>query len=365
MVLEFRDQHQIVLGEHGLPNERPRAPLLHEPGDSDPSQHRRRDRTADYPTPPRARAGGRHRGRGAGRGGGDRSAQRRHRVQGAEHVIRALPPVARILLEAAHHHGFEPWRHGVAMDRERVRPLGEVPGDDLLGIGAQERRPTGKDLVAHHSEGVDVDPMVEGRVRGCLLRRHVGRRAEGDTRGREVGRGGGVTDRLGDPEVGHQGVAPREENVFRLDVAVHHAVLVRIGQRIGHFADDPGCLVDRQRPGLCQSVAERLALHERHHVKEDVVGAARIVEGEDVGVVQPRGDLDLAEEALGTERGRQLRAQHLHGHLAVVLGVLGEIHGRHAAGAELAGDPVPAGQRGGEAIDRMGHSRENIRPGRP
>ena len=51
-------------------------------------------------------------------------------------------------------------------------------------------------------------------------------------------------------------------------------------------------------------------------------------------------DLDLAGEPLGTERGGELGAEHFHRDLAVVLEVLGEIDGGHAALAELALDPV-------------------------
>jgi len=42
-------------------------------------------------------------------------------------------------------------------------------------------------------------------------------------------------------------------------------------------------------------------------------------------MVQFRRDLDLTQEALGAERGRQLRPQHFHRHLAVVLQVLSEV----------------------------------------
>ena len=46
-------------------------------------------------------------------------------------------------------------------------------------------------------------------------------------------------DRARDAEVRHHGVPAGEENVLRLDVAVHDAALVRVGQRAGHLAADP------------------------------------------------------------------------------------------------------------------------------
>src|SRR4051794_16034133 len=55
--------------------------------------------------------------------------------------------------------------------------------------------------------------------------------------------------------------------------------------------------------------------------------------------------LDLAGEALRAERRADLRTKHLDGDLSLVLQVLGEIHGRHPARANLALDRVPLGER--------------------
>ncbi len=42
---------------------------------------------------------------------------------------------------------------------------------------------------------------------------------------------------------------------------------------------------------------------------------------------------------------------HLDGHLAVVLEVVGQVHGSHAAPAQLPLDPVRIGKCGGEALE--------------
>ena len=73
-------------------------------------------------------------------------------------------------------------------------------------------------------------------------------------------------------------------------------------------------------------------------------GVARVEHGEDVRVLQPCGQLDLAQEPLGAERGRQLRVQHLERHRAVVAEVGREIDRGHAAAAELALERVSVGQ---------------------
>ena len=52
----------------------------------------------------------------------------------------------------------------------------------------------------------------------------------------------------------------------------------------------------------------------------------------------------------------QLRTEHLDRHLAVVLEVLGEIHGRHTALTQLPLDPVAVGESGRESMSRWSRS---------
>jgi hypothetical protein len=52
-------------------------------------------------------------------------------------------------------------------------------------------------------------------------------------------------------------------------------------------------------------------------------------------MIQPRGDLDLAQKAIRAEHRCQLGAKHLDRYLAVVLHIVRQIHGRHASAAEL------------------------------
>ena len=77
-------------------------------------------------------------------------------------------------------------------------------------------------------------------------------------------------------------------------------------------------------------------------------------------MVEPRGRADLAQEAIGTQRMRQLGAEHLERHFAIVLQVAGEIDGGHPADAELALDRVAARQSRRET-GGVGHRCE-VRP---
>ena len=67
-------------------------------------------------------------------------------------------------------------------------------------------------------------------------------------------------------------------------------------------------------------------------------------------MLQVGGVLDLAEEALGAEDGRELGAEDLEGDLAVVLQVVGQVDGGHAAAAELALDRVPVGEGSAQGV---------------
>ena len=63
-------------------------------------------------------------------------------------------------------------------------------------------------------------------------------------------------------------------------------------------------------------------------------------------MLQVGGELDLGQEPLGAEHGAELGVQHLDRDLAVVLEVVREVDGGHAAGADLALEAVLVGQGG-------------------
>jgi len=54
---------------------------------------------------------------------------------------------------------------------------------------------------------------------------------------------------------------PREEDVARLDVAMHDVSLVRVSQRITDFRGNTECFLERQRAFTRQSCRERLPRH--------------------------------------------------------------------------------------------------------
>ena len=61
-------------------------------------------------------------------------------------------------------------------------------------------------------------------------------------------------------------------------------------------------------------------------------------------MLEPRGDVNLAQEALGAQAGGQLGAQHLEGDLPLMAEVVGEVHRGHAAPPELLQERVAVAQ---------------------
>jgi hypothetical protein len=224
------------------------------------------------------------------------------------------------------------------------RRLGEAAHEHRLRGRPVERRLAGKHLVQHRGQRVDVGPRVEPLVARGLLGAHVGRRADDEpclgqlllVAPSEVPR---------DPEVGHERVAVvGEEQVLGLDVAVDDAVAMRVLERLRRLAGDTERVLDRELPLPPEPVAERFALDERHREPEASGRLAGVEDRQDVGMLEPRGEPDLSEEALGPERVRQLGMEHLERHRAVVLEVAGEEDGGHAAAAELALERVGRAQ---------------------
>src|SRR5207244_4938780 len=129
---------------------------------------------------------------------------------------------------------------------------------------------------------------------------------------------------------------PGEEQILGLDVAMDDAVLVGILERPGGIGGDPKRVLDRELSLTIQPVAETLPFDEGHGEPQLTGGVTRVEDGEDVRVLEPGGQLDLALEAFRSEGGGQLRVEHLERDRPLVLEIEGEIDDGHAAAPELA-----------------------------
>ena len=213
---------------------------------------------------------GRRRRHAAGRRG--------HDLELGQDFVGTLPPIGRELLQTAHHHARQGRLHRRPVFLDRIRLLCHVRCQDRLRRGRRERRLAAQHLVGHDPQGVDVGPVVGVGIGRRLFGGHVGRRSQrhaqrGQRRARVTARS---SHRLGDAEVGHQGVLARQHHVVGLDVAVDHALGVSVRQGIGHVPHDAERVANRKAPLAGQLGAQRFALDIRHDVVQQVAfGAGR------------------------------------------------------------------------------------------
>src|SRR5687767_15999939 len=133
-----------------------------------------------------------------------------------------------------------------------------------------------------------------------------------------------------------------QQDVLRLDVAMHDTTPVCIVERVRHFPRDPDGVLNRQLLLAIQSVTEGLPFHERHDVVDESVHFARIVQREDVRMLQVCRCPDLGQESLATEDSRELGAEEFKRERWIMPELGREIHECMTAGAHFTYDRVLA-----------------------
>ena len=221
-----------------------------------------------------------------------------------------LPAIVCAFFEALHHQRGKGRRHVWAPTAERLGRLGQMCRHDRGGgLGLEWRNP-GEHFVGHHAERVDVRPVIELALSSNLFRRHVRRRPNHCRRRRHRALGGfGGLERTGNAKIGQEGVRPGEQDVVGLDVAVDHALRVRVGQPVSHLTQNLHGFADRQRARPANPPAERFAVDIRHDVEEGVGGGARIEERKDVRMLEIGGRANFLDEAFAAD-GRHDRGVH-------------------------------------------------------
>ena len=111
---------------------------------------------------------------------------------------------------------------------------------------------------------------------------------------------------------------------------------VRVIECRGDPAHEIERLLERDLAVAQQTIAQRFALYDGHHVVKEPAGFTRVEERNDVGVIQSRSELDLSQEAIGAERGAELRVENLEGDFSFMPQVHCKKDSRHPAAAELA-----------------------------
>src|SRR6266508_5765196 len=115
------------------------------------------------------------------------------------------------------------------------------------------------------------------------------------------------------------------------------------------------CFVDRKLLFTVESLSQRLPFDIRHHVVKKALRLAGIEQWKYMRMIQPCSELDLPQKPIGAEGRGELGVKHLERNDAVVLDVLREVHGRHAAATELAIHRVRVRKCGAELFSRQTH----------
>ena len=197
--------------------------------------------------------------------------------------------------------------------------------------------------------------MVGVRIGRDLFGRHVGRRAERDAERCQRRGAAGIAHGLRDAEIGDHRVVPEDQHIVGLDVAMHDAARMRVRERVRDITQNAHCLVRGEFAVPRQPRAQRLALHERHRVVEQVARLAGRMHGHDVRMLQRCDELNLAAEAVDVHRCRHFRRQHLDHDLTAERRFLRHEHVRHPAAAKLALDPIAVAERGLQPFGEVLH----------
>ena len=131
---------------------------------------------------------------------------------------------------------------------------------------------------------------------------------------------------------------------------------VRVAQRVGHLARDLERVADRELPLPREPLPQRLALDVGHDVEDQAIHLVGVVQRQDVRVMQPGRDLDLAQEPGGADFGGQLGAKHFDRDVTLVLEVVGQEDLGHPALPKLPLEPIAGRQRRAEAFEQLCHS---------
>jgi hypothetical protein len=262
-------------------------------------------------------------------------------------VGRALIALEGVLLQRSGDHPGELRRYLYSQLGDRV---GRVSQDRRDGVGrglTLERARPRRHLVENDPKREEIRSVIRGPALD-LLRRHVGHRAHhltvlGQRLGGRLVAALGVELRaqLGEPEIEDLDVAVgRHHDVGRLEIAMDDAARMRGDQRVDHRLSNSHQLFD-PHPRRRNHPLEGAPLDIAHGQKPRPVRLFHRVDGDDVGVLD-RGDrLGFALEPLQVLRTRrEIVGKHLDRHLAIEIGVLGQVDGPHAPLSELGEDPV-------------------------
>ena len=221
-----------------------------------------------------------------------------HGVENRDQVGHGVPPGIWLGGETTHDRIGYLDRHSGTDGRELLRHLGEALDDEFLRRRFLERGATSEELVRDDAKGVDVGPVIEMTVAGGLLGAHVVGSPHDHAGSRELRLF--RIDGLGNPEIHQERSTLRafEEDVLRLEIAVHDAGSMRRHQRARQLTEDAMRFAKRHRWPILQSGRERFTFDLGHDEVGEIFRVTDRVDRHDVGVPQLGDRLGFALESL-------------------------------------------------------------------
>ncbi|KPK64935.1 MAG: hypothetical protein AMS21_06100 [Gemmatimonas sp. SG8_38_2] len=116
---------------------------------------------------------------------------------------------------------------------------------------------------------------------------------------------------------------------------MHYAALVSVPQCAGHIPQGADSLSGCDRSSALEPPTQRFSFNERHHKEWEAIDLARAYHTDDMWVLQPCHEHDLALEPVDGDTRGEIARQHLYDHPAPQRIVHCDEHARHATAAEF------------------------------
>ena len=126
-----------------------------------------------------------------------------------------------------------------------------------------------------------------------------------------------------------------KQDILGSDIAMNHAVLVRVAESVSYFAGNAQRVGDGQLLFPIEPRTERLTFDERLYLVEQTARVSGIQQRKNVRMPEPRGRAYLRQESLAAEGRSEIGMQDLYGDIAVVPDVVRQMDSRHAALPDL------------------------------
>ena len=241
-----------------------------------------------------------------------------------------------------------------------------------------ERQHAGEHLEQDHAGRVDIRATIDEPAER-LLRRHVRRRADHESRARQRVRTEcrrGIAHQLDDAEVDDLDALPaahrHEDHVVGLEVAMHETLRVRVRNAVEDLPREHERL-PRWKRAVIDALAERDAADLLHDEKQHTALDEHVDGGDQVRVLEQPQRIRLAREPCGHVVIVRIDERRLH-RIAAAGEVLDLDHAAHATAAERADDAIAADDRswlelglhGGEhpSGSRVGDGGDRLQAGR-